>query len=134
MNGYVIARLMPGEAEYIFTKQQVRHVALMDDGTTFIAFDGEIPVETGLILEVEDVKDSIPWARPQVRSRIENDAPEYLGLYAAEDALKLGVTEQMSVVAGDMVLLLSHSPLAGRTIWTAVSERIMDKRLLVGAE
>lgn len=136
MNGYAIARLAPGEAEAVFELPRVRHVALMDDGTTFVAFDGDIPVQSGAILQYEEPTEaSIPWARPQVRRTIENDAPEYIALYAPDEAERLTLfdDDQVSLVAPDMVLVLSSEPLLDRAhsvpAWTACSERILDKRL-----
>lgn len=51
MDGYLVARLLPGEAEDIFAKPQVRHVAELADGSTFVAFDGDLPFVGGMILE-----------------------------------------------------------------------------------
>lgn len=131
MNGYAIARLLPGEAEEIFAKDQVRHVALMDDGTTFIAFDGDIPVERGTILENVEVS-SGPNDRPQIRRTYIDDRPEFLALYTADEAkdLRLLTDDQVSYVDPDMVLVLSFSPLevTSNPIWSAQSEKIYDKR------
>src|SRR6185369_3469006 len=80
-DGYVIARLAPGEAEDIFSLPQVRHVADLADGNTFIAFDGELPYEGGTVFEVEDIFPLIP----KIRSKISSDATEYLGLYTAAE-------------------------------------------------
>ncbi len=128
MDGYVVARLVPGEAEEIFAKDQVRHVALMDNGTTFIAFDGDIPVERGVIFE----NISGPSDRPQVRHNYIDDRPEFLALYTAEEAkdLRLLASDQVSYVDADLVLVLSFSPLevSSNPIWSATSEKIYDKR------
>lgn len=134
MNGYVIAILRPGEAEEVFAKPQVRHVAEMSDGTTFVAFDGDVPIARGMILEAEPVVDDIPWARPQVRHTIKDDRPENIALYTAEEAVRVHLMpeDQVTFLMADLVLLLSYGVLGANALWSATSERILDKRLSVG--
>lgn len=140
MNGYAIVRLGPDEVEEVFAKPQVRHVALMDDGTTFVAFDGDIPVQHGMILEVDTdvVEGSIPWARPQVRRTIIDDRPETIGLFTVAEArgLILSAAAQVSLVGPDLLLVLEYDSTDTDwpfVVWSATSERIYDKRLPVSA-
>jgi len=134
MDGYVIARLKPGEAEDIFALPQVRHVAELADGNTFIAFDGELPYEGGTAFEVEPAQNFFPLV-PKIRSRIKDPSTEYLGLYTAT-AFQAATGElanlrslQLALVGLDLVLVLALVPLPGSPVWEAKSERILDKRL-----
>jgi hypothetical protein len=132
MDGYVIARLRQGEAEEIFAKPQVRHVAELADGNTFIAFDGELPYEGGTVFEFE-LDAGIPLV-PKIRSKIVDASTEYLGLYTAARfaaAPLMPGSDQVSLVGLDLVMVLSPTPLQGDLVWASKSERIWDKRLEV---
>lgn len=136
MDGYVIARLKPGEAEDIFALPQVRHVAELADGNTFIAFDGDLPYEGGTVFEFEAGAQALLFPLvPKIRSKIDSDATEYLGLYsaaglqAAAGRLSTWPSVQLALVAPDLALVLAFSPLPGYPIWESKSERIWDKRL-----
>jgi hypothetical protein len=132
MDGYVIARLAPGEAESIYALPQVRHVAELEDGNTFVAFDGDVPCAVGTILEVEaGAQDFLFPLMPKIR-RVAPiaGATEYLGLYTTAGFVHAPLAVmQVSAVGLDLVLALADKPLGGSPIWSSYSESIRDKRL-----
>jgi hypothetical protein len=139
MDGYILARIPWSEAQDIFSLPQVRHVAELADGNTFIAFDGELPYEGGTVFEIEQgAQDLFPFV-PKIRSRITDASTEYLGLYTAAEFRQLlfpiWTTEdgtwahQVAMVGCDLVLVLTLHPLPGDPVWQSKSERMLDKRL-----
>jgi hypothetical protein len=132
MDGYLIARLAPGEAEEIFAQQQVRHVAELADGNTFVAFDGELPYAGGMILEVEQgAQDYLFPLMPKIRRVTPIDGrTEYLALYTVKELLSANnPVLQVSAIGCDLVLVLADRPTRGTPVWASHSERILDKRL-----
>jgi hypothetical protein len=136
MDGYILARIPWSEAEDIFSLPQVRHVAELADGNTFIAFDGELPYEGGTVFEVEQgAQDYLFPLIPKIRSKIADASTEYLGLYTAPefrtaaDNLKRLPSLQVAAVGLDLVLVLALAPLRGDMLWESRSERMLDKRL-----
>jgi len=135
MDGYMLARLTKGEAEHIYGLPQVRHVADLADGNTFVAFNGELPYTIptgGLILSVEQgAQDFLFPLIPKIRSKIEDGSTEYLGLYTVAGLRNVPwpTDVQVSAVGLDLVLVLSTLPLRGEPLWASESLRIWDKRL-----
>jgi len=133
MDGYVLARIPWSEAEDIFSLPQVRHVAELADGNTFIAFDGELPYEGGTVFEVEQgAQDYLFPLIPKIRSKIADASTEYLGLYDVVEFQHLYRTQtmQITVVGLDLQLVLDTRPIEGAApVWQSESTRMLDKRL-----
>ena len=134
MDGYMIARFTPGEAEHIYALPQVRHVADLADGNTFVAFNGELPYTIptgGLILSVEQGAQEFlfPWV-PKIRSKITDASTEHLALWtAATLPMFWPKGTQFAALGCDLVMTLGPAPIDGSPLWESYSERIMDKRL-----
>lgn len=126
MDGYVITATAD-EALAAWGRPGVRHVAELDTGEGFVAFDGPIPA-AGLVMEAGD--DDGWWFRVRRVAPSSDHEPETFGLYGADAfrALPPFVVRQASMVGAGMVLALTLGKQTTAT-WQADATRYLDVRV-----
>jgi hypothetical protein len=142
MDGYMITD-DHATALASFENESVRHVAVLDNGQGFVAFEGEhLPCRGNLLLNDADQEGQFAKVRrtgPQVRVRrgVFSDEPETFAIVTMQHFLHLDpiVVRMASVLTNGTVLLvtLPDSIPADSAIWTASAEYFLDKRLLENA-
>lgn len=142
MDGFILTQTAE-DALDTWGKPGVRHVAALDSGEGFVAFDGDIPV-SGLVMEnlggstifgslpQQDTPDGWWW---QVRRLAPVDGvQETFGLFAADTFRVLRSSDVLmaSMVGAGLVLAITAGPLDG-AIWKATSTEWRDVRSLLPA-
>jgi hypothetical protein len=127
MDGYVIA---PNGTE-VQLGNGVRHIAHLDNGEVFVAFEGDIPCGGRLLLNDPD-QDGF-WYRPRRIAPTSSDEPETFVQVTADHFRQIDpLCIRMASVLTDGTVLLVTTPdaiPAASAIWTASSEWFLDERL-----
>jgi hypothetical protein len=126
-DGYVVAD--PGtDPEAVFNQPGVRHVAILENGELFAAFDGDQPCAGQLLLNSDE---ALPWWWHKVRT-VQPSGPEAFYLFTSEgfDGLKMGVIAAASRLHTGNVLVQTNGEELEGALWGSRAERYLDERLV----
>jgi len=127
MDGYVVAP----EGTEVELGNGVRHIAHLDNGEVFVAFEGDIPCGGRLLLDDPD-QDGF-WYRPRRIAPTASDEPETFVQVTAEHFRQIDpLCIRMASVLTDGTVLLVTTPdaiPAVSALWTASAEWFLDERL-----
>jgi hypothetical protein len=141
MDGYVIAD--PGtDPEAVFNEPGVRHVAILENGELFVAFEGERPCAGALLLNTPDTDQDGWWYR--VRKGIASGPEgfyllsrerfqEFLTTRPSDPRAPVRLSEPLvaaSVLTSGNVLVMTNGEEIPGAIWGSKAERYLDARMV----
>ena len=124
MDGYVVAP----EGTEVELGNGVRHIAQLDNGEIFVAFEGERPCAGALMIAHDEVLD---WWWHSVR-HVTPTGPEafYLVTAAHFETLSTGVLAAATRLSTGNVLVQTNGEEIPGAIWGSVAASYIDERLV----
>jgi hypothetical protein len=121
--GYVVAP----EGTDVELGNGVRHIAQLENGEVFVAFEGDRPCAGALLIPAED---SLPWWWHKVRT-VAPSGPEAFYIVTAEqfENLTTGIIAAATRLSSGNVLVQTNGHLILGAIWGSVAVSYIDERL-----
>lgn len=130
-DGYVVAD--PGtDPEAVFNQPGVRHVAVLENGELFVAFEGDRPCAGALLLNAPDEEQDSWWWKVR---RIAPSGSEafYLLSRGVFDRLLMGQIQAASYLTTGNVLVQTNGEEIPDALWGSKAVSYLDTRVLVSA-
>lgn len=135
MDGYVITEHAE-EALAAFSDESVRHVAVLDSGEGFVAFEGPAQPAPGSVLLSRDMESWLPTLDKVRKSGPQVGDVEAFALISAAQFGELIVRDTplvgVTVLTSGNVLIQTRTAIPG-AIWSATATSWLDKRLMGAA-